>query len=865
MQFFPFRLWTAAVLLLLLIHSFSFGQVVFKEYPDYQIRSTDYIFFDISETRSIIPLVGEWLVRPADDEEAEKLSVGVPSIFEGRGEFIFEKTFTLTPYQVSKNILELVFFGINFSADISVNSIIIYRHGGGEYPFKFELPRDILRSDVENVLSVKLKYKIDSKNTIPLKQRFQYPQNNGGIAGDVFIHLKPDFFISKTTLKSKISEDYKNAELRVESIVRNNVILTLKGLEEEQPLYNLMFSILNESGEILQQFSSESFFLEKNKDISLNQSLKISLPELWTPDNPKSYHIKLELLQADSLLDVSHRSIAVYNFISTENSFSLNGNDFNLKGVTYVPSNNIYGNLLPYEQMEYDITLIKDAGFNTVRFSKCVPHPYYLRLCEQYGLLAFIELPVNGVPSGIVQEESFQNRCKEFLANYITFYGHHSSLSAIGVGGSYLPELDSHISLITSLSKIVKEQTDLVTYASFGNLDFKQIEYLDLYGIELFNQNAMDVGETINQLQNDFGRGKIIISEAGYTVNAGGSDGYVNDYSFEAQAKYFENLLAFSDQNNLAGYFIHTFVDYRGDYASFLSGYNRENVYRTGLLDENRNTNRITYKVVYAKLNNLEKVTIPIGSKKEDAPMEFIIFGLVLAIFMGVLVNSGRKFREDASRALLRPYNFFADVRDQRIISAYQTTLLGIIIAAVSALVIANFLFFLKHSLFFEHLILSFASPVISKVTNYLLWHPLPALFWLTLFNIVFLIILSILVKTASFAIRTRVYINSAYFTVIWSLLPMVLLIPVGIILYRVLVADVANIYIYIGLVLIFIWILYRLMKGIYVLFDANPGKVYFYCILFLIVVIGGILFYFELDGSTVQYLLFTLKQFNII
>jgi hypothetical protein len=264
-------------------------------------------------------------------------------------------------------------------------------------------------------------------------------------------------------------------------------------------------------------------------------------------------------------------------------------------------------------------------------------------------------------------------------------------------------------------------------------------------------------------------------------------------------------------------------------------------------------------------LNNIEKVTIPIGSKKEDAPMSFIIFGLILAIFMGVLVNSGRKFREDASRALLRPYNFFADVRDQRIISAYQTTLLGIIIAAVGALIVANFLFYLKTNLFYEHFVLAFASPIIMKVVNYLVWHPLLSLFWLTLFNIVFLVILSMLVKIAAIATRTKVYINSAYFIVIWSLLPLVLLIPVGIILYRVLIADVANIYIYMGLVLIFIWILYRLMKGIYVLLDANPGTVYFYFILFLLVVVGGILFYFELESSSIQYLLFTLKQYNIL
>jgi hypothetical protein len=100
---------------------------------------------------------------------------------------------------------------------------------------------------------------------------------------------------------------------------------------------------------------------------------------------------------------------------------------------------------------------------------------------------------------------------------------------------------------------------------------------------------------------------------------------------------------------------------------------------------------------------------------------------------------------------------------------------------------------------------------------------------------------------------------------VIWSLLPLVLLIPVGIILYRVLVSQVVNQYILIGLLLFIGWIVYRMMKGVYVLFDTNPGKVYFYCILFMIIVFGGVLFYFELSSSTVQYLIFTLQQFSIL
>ena len=249
----------------------------------------------------------------------------------------------------------------------------------------------------------------------------------------------------------------------------------------------------------------------------------------------------------------------------------------------------------------------------------------------------------------------------------------------------------------------------------------------------------------------------------------------------------------------------------------------------------------------------------------EESKKSNIIIGLLIAIFMGVLVNSGRKFREDASRALLRPYNFFSDVRDQRIISASHSTLLGLIIAAVVALIISNILFHLKTDLVFEHLLIAFASPLLMKTVNYLAWHPFMSLVWLTLFNIVLFVIIALIIKIASIFNNTRVYIISVYFTFIWALLPVVLLIPVGIILYRVLLDSSINIYIYLGLGFVILWILYRLMKGIHVLFDTNPGTIYFYSSLFLIAIIGSILFYFELKHSTLQYLLFTFKQFNIL
>ena len=210
---FPIRSLVLSGFLALFAFQFLFGQVVFREVPDYKIRTEDSLFFDLSESRSIILLNGKWSVRPSDDDEAPRITVSVPSIFEGEGELIFEKEFELSKAQISESTLELIFFSINYTADISLNNTIIHRHSGGEYPFKVSLPRDILKSDRKNLLSLKLIYELDSKNSIPQKQRFLFPQNRGGIIGDVFIHLKPDFYIAKEKLTTNFPADYKNTKL----------------------------------------------------------------------------------------------------------------------------------------------------------------------------------------------------------------------------------------------------------------------------------------------------------------------------------------------------------------------------------------------------------------------------------------------------------------------------------------------------------------------------------------------------------------------------------------------------------------------------------------------------------------------------
>ncbi|HVO73168.1 MAG TPA: hypothetical protein VMT35_04030, partial [Ignavibacteriaceae bacterium] len=132
------------------------SQILFRELPGYKINSSDSAFFDITKTREIIPLDGEWLVFPADEKNPQRTKVVIPSIFDGEGELVFQRKFSLNKNEISNHQLKLHFLGLNYAADISINNIIIYRHVGGLFPFQLDLPKDILKGDAENILSVKL-------------------------------------------------------------------------------------------------------------------------------------------------------------------------------------------------------------------------------------------------------------------------------------------------------------------------------------------------------------------------------------------------------------------------------------------------------------------------------------------------------------------------------------------------------------------------------------------------------------------------------------------------------------------------------------------------------------------------------------
>lgn len=855
------------VLLLLFISKTIQPQIIFKELPHYAVSEKDLNFIENSSVRKTMLLNGPWKVYNFKDEEKKKALVGVPSHFEGNAEVVYEKYFEISKNELANNNFELNFLGVSHTAEISINNSVIYLHSGGEFPFSILLPKDLLRSDKKNLLTVKVNSKLDATQTIPYKNEFLAPERFGGIFRDVYLTFVPNIHISRFNFHYDVAPNSSRAQVFVSANFANHEFRG-KNDSTSSERFEVKFSIQNKNDLSSNGSVTNQIELRKGKEKILTESFEAANLLLWNCSAPNSYVIIVQILLNGNVIDEIKQPISFYSFSIQKDSPYLNGEKFQLNGVTYLASNKSYGSMFTYEQMKNDLTQIKDLGFNAVRFPKQAPHPYLLSLCSELGLLAFIESPASSLPENLVEDQNFISLSNGYFKRFLSAYGNYSAVAAIGLGGGFLPNSPSHSFYLESQANEIKKILSKPVYASFIAGNFSEIPKLDFYGIELFatslpSQSGLSPFDAIYKpVQEELGKGKVFVSEATYMVTQGRSSGYTNKSTFEAQAKFFSDLLSYSEENESAGYFINAMYDYRCDYHSVLSAYNENKILSLGICNEDRNTGRPGYKVLYAKLHNLEQVTIPIGLRKDQSPMAFIISGLLLALFTGFLINSGRKFREDTSRALLRPYNFFADIRDLRIISGWHTTILAFIVSAIFGTLMASLFFYFKDKIVFERFILSFGSEKVTWAMSYLSWHPVQAIISLTVIVFVKLLIVSLLVKFFSFFVMNKIFLSNAYYVVVWSFLPFVLLIPGAIILYRMLAMDTMNFYIYLVLLLFYVLSLYRLVKGIYVIYDVSPGKVYLYTFTFLIGVTIVFLLFMQTYYATFDFLQYGLKEF---
>lgn len=134
------------------------------------------------------------------------------------------------------------------------------------------------------------------------------------------------------------------------------------------------------------------------KDGRLRFDIPIEQPALWAANNPATYSVAMQLVDRTkgqpTVLDRVETKAAFRKFETVGKEFRLNGKPISIRGVLnwgYNPPR-----LCPdYSDNDFraELRVLKNYGFNLMKFCLWVPSPRLLELCDEAGILAWIEYP----------------------------------------------------------------------------------------------------------------------------------------------------------------------------------------------------------------------------------------------------------------------------------------------------------------------------------------------------------------------------------------------------------------------------------------------------------------------------------------
>ncbi|MCB2203616.1 hypothetical protein KQI65_02620 [bacterium] len=802
--------------------------------------------------RDIIDLNGKWEYRM--DEEQPWKAVSIPSSFSGHYQITFRRDFTVPRDMAYSSVFQLVALSISYYCEISINGQFIGKHAGLT-SFNYKVSPGIIRAG-KNTIEISVNNFLDTHETVPLYEQLWDRLNYGGIVHDIGIVAHRGVWVQESYVSSDVRGPGRAITLHYRALLNSGELATLPGDSTGsaeafgRSAVNHMIEILDPlTGLVLASSESKRVEVESDRLKSVEISMTLSGLRLWSPDAPNLYVLRQRTTRGGVVLDESMQHIGFRSVRVRDGGLQVNGNSMFLKAMTYMEDSPRHGRSLSVDEMERDVLMMKNLGVNAVRLVSGSTHPLFMALCDRYGILVFHDLPLRKVPDAILKKVGIHTSAKNVLRETIARDYNHPSLAAVGFAQGLLdasPEMQEYLEDVNSA---VPQTERLLRYLSFeSTLPDKLPEHCDFVGLDVNPQSTATVSKLLEALASRNSEYPVIVSSLMYPVQIRNYNGYSDPRSIDAQGQFFLQLYKEIRDLGYAGVIVHSFADW----AVMRPIMAVDRVYQytatTGVVDRFRQK-RIAYDVLKTSFNNEKPPVLVTGNYEEQHPMSFVVLGILIIFLFAGVYNLFRRFRENVVRSFLRPYNFYADVRDQRMLSLFQTSMVGLLGSLSAGLLYANLLYYWRMNILVDRMIAQFIhSTWLKEWVNYSAWNPLDNVLLMTLLFFLLLVAYALLLRLIALVSRKKVFLFDAFSVSMWSVLPMIILAPFGMVLYRVLALPVLEPVAVVTYVIFHVWILSRVLKGTAIVFDVRP--MYFYLGGFVLLGTGLALWLVSLDGE---------------
>lgn len=794
-----------------------------------------------SNTRFVKDLSGNW-ERSFNNEDWE--TVYVPNSSTNKKRVYFRKNLQIDDKMLNNYSWSLYFLGVDDQVEIYLNNQLVGRYFGGLTPFWVQIPHSIINPGT-NKLQIIVSPTTDAAKIIKEQYLFAKKQN-AGLIREVLLVGSPQVWVNSVKNKLSFTENMGTAYVSSAVTLSSGQIKyllqqanykdsTLNYRTTSRANVNVDVQIRRKStGEYIASAGSQNVDIETERSITLNFSATVYNPLLWTPTDPNLYEVYVKITKNGQLIDDYSSTVGFYSLksIHSDNAMILvNNNPFLIKGIDYIEDYIQSGQTLSPERMEADVQLLKTLGANVIRFKYAVPHPYLMYLCDKYGIFVMTELPLNNVPSSLLSLYETQSRLKNVTERLIMEYNEHPSLFAYCVSDGIIEGNSKVEEILKQYVKILKKETNKLICKTvwFGS------KSINTDGFDMIGLRDSHKFTSLEQLTNEVQRLRSLTKKLpvficyGQVIQPENENGYTDPMTIEAQRYYMLNVYHMVKNLNLSGSVFWAFNDYELNNPFLLVNNQAEFLCSCGILSRDRQQ-RLSFSTLQGIFTGMkEEPILNAGSYTSPAPMFFVIVGLVVGLIIFVLINRFKRFREYIFRALMRPYNFYADIRDQRIMSLPQTYLLATVLSITVGLLFASIFYVYRSNETAQYIYMLFIPGDFLKEIFYkLVW--MPEIFSLIIAATMMLLLhaLSLILRVFSLFVRGRIFFGDTFTISTWSCSPIIILLPLAMILVRLLVfMPYIFGFVLILTILIALWVFFRILKATAVVFDIPISRSY--------------------------------------
>lgn len=335
----------------------------------------------------------------------------------------------------------LRFDGVYMIANVWVNGKKAGDHFYGYTPFSFDIT-DMLIPDADNVIALEVKN--------PGKNSRWY--SGSGIYRHVWLDVTDPLRIDENGL-------FVTTNLISNDTAQVNFSVILKNDGPMSPNARLV-SFITDADSLVSEKTEKSVTVTAGEILSVNQSLKIIKPSLWSTDNPHLYNATTQVILKGKIIDSYSVQFGVRTLIfNAVEGFLLNGIPVELKGGCMHHDNGLLGSATFDRAEERRVEIMKSNGFNAIRTSHNPPSKQFLDACDRLGMLVIDEFtdmwerPKNPMD----YSNYFKENWKSDLQSMILRDRNHPSIIAWSIGNEIPERADTSGQRIAShLVKVVK-------------------------------------------------------------------------------------------------------------------------------------------------------------------------------------------------------------------------------------------------------------------------------------------------------------------------------------------------------------------------------------------------------------------------